>query len=324
MDMNIDFRALAEAYFTGNISPEDECRLFAFITENTENETQFRAYEEAWRKKSSDVSTRAAWEKLKSNMQISESVVIPFTPKRHIPWMSVAAAVAVLLVAVSGIFFWQKREEASQHRYVFEVAYGGKGQITLSDGTKVWLNAGSTLSYGSDFNKKREVELNGEGYFEVTKKNGKPFVVRSGDYELTVLGTKFDLSAYPDEKLITAALVEGSVRVECSNEVRHMTPDQTLSFDKKKEEFVELDALAKQSCAWKENNIEYDNIAMSDLFSKLNRKFNVDIRVNSEQILNEEVRVSFRNNENVDEILSALKELVPMQVERQGNTITIN
>ena len=96
------------------------------------------------------------------------------------------------------------------------------------------------------------------------------------------------------------------------------------SFDKKKEEFVELDALAEQSCAWKENNIEYDNIAMSDLFSKLNRKFNVDIRVNSEQILNEEVRVSFRNNENVDEILSALKELVPMQVERQGNTITIN
>ena len=85
-----------------------------------------------------------------------------------------------------------------------------------------------------------------------------------------------------------------------------------------------MDALAEQSCAWKENNIEYDNIAMSDLFSKLNRKFNVDIRVNSEQILNEEVRVSFRNNENVDEILSALKELVPMQVERQGNTITIN
>lgn len=236
-----------------------------------------------------------------------------------------AAAVLILLIGFSGLFFLHSGTWGEKERYEFRVAYGGQGTIILSDGTKVWLNAGSTLTYDDDFSNNRLVYLDGEAYFEVTKHKGKQFVVRSGNYELTVLGTKFNLSAYADDNFIVASLVEGAIKVSCNEDLRQMDPNQTVSFDKSLQKFIDqTDADVHQSFAWKDNHIEYNSILMSDLMNKLNRKFDVNIKVESDKINQEEVRVAFRNNESVDEILLALKELIPMTIARNGNNIIIN
>ncbi|NCC99323.1 MAG: FecR family protein [Bacteroidia bacterium] len=326
MSTHENFKSLAKAYFEGKISLEEERQLFAFINNNDDRKEQFYEYEEDWKKQYANEDTIKAWQKVYNRMQVAESVMLPSKSQSFFSWKLLSvAAVIILLIGFSGLFFLHSSNWREKEQYEFRVAYGGQGTIILSDGTKVWLNAGSTLTYDDDFSNNRLVYLDGEAYFEVTKHKGKQFVVRSGNYELTVLGTKFNLSAYADDNLIVASLVEGAIKVACNEELRHMDPNQTLSFNKSLHKFVDqTDADVHQSFAWKDNHIEYNSILMSDLMNKLNRKFDVNIQVESEKINQEEVRVAFRNNESVDEILLALKELIPMTIARNGNNIIIN
>ncbi|GGC22487.1 iron dicitrate transporter FecR [Parapedobacter defluvii] len=155
---------------------------------------------------------------------------------------------------------------------------GGTYQLTLSDGTRVWLNAGSTLTYPSGFGKReRLVELEGEAFFEVSKST-VPFRVRSAGQTVEVLGTTFNISAYPDEPATRTTLVEGSVQVVDSrtNTTNRLVPGQQSTLQKNGILNVKKIAI-EQYIAWKEGLFYFQNTSFEDMMWQISRWYDVEV-----------------------------------------------
>jgi fe2+-dicitrate sensor, membrane component len=126
-------------------------------------------------------------------------------------WLRFSAAAVVLTFLSTFTVFHLTKHHGSEQFFTVEAPQGTRSHITLYDGTQVWLNAGSTMSYTSDFNNtSRDIHLSGEAYFEVAYNEKLPFRVKARGCTLTVLGTRFNVSAYDEDPTVQAALIEGS------------------------------------------------------------------------------------------------------------------
>lgn len=156
---------------------------------------------------------------------------------------------------------------------------GGQYVITLPDGTKVWLNAESSLKYPTIFNgASRKVILTGEGYFEVAKDSARPFVVavntNGKNQEVTVLGTHFNINAYEDEAVIKTTLLEGSVKVSSHAESRILKPGQQATLGSTFQ-VTEVDAM--QAVDWKNGNFYFNDENIQNIMRKLARWYDVEV-----------------------------------------------
>ncbi|MCD0488713.1 FecR family protein [Pedobacter sp. MC2016-14] len=177
-----------------------------------------------------------------------------------------------LIYEVSGI-----GTESSLTSYnTIEIPFGGQYQVNLSDGTKVWLNAGSSLRYPLKFSgSKREVQLLGEGYFEVAHNREMPFNVRSGKQTIEVLGTHFNVMAYADEKAIKTSLLEGSVKIHYGEEHLQLIPGQQAQFLNDKVNIVG-DADMEEVIAWKNGYFKF-NEDLVGIMNKISRWYGVKV-----------------------------------------------
>jgi transmembrane sensor len=157
-----------------------------------------------------------------------------------------------------------------------ETPKAGKYQLQLSDGTKVWLNAASSLHYPVSFKgNNRTVELTGEAYFEVTKDKSKPFAVISGGQKVTVLGTHFNINSYKDEDHVATTLVEGSVQVAFGNHQALLVPGQQSSL--KNGEIKVSKADIHLAIAWKDGQLAFLRTDLKAVLRQISRWYNVDI-----------------------------------------------
>jgi len=159
---------------------------------------------------------------------------------------------------------------------LLNVPKGGQFQITLSDGTKVWLNSNSSLKYPSAFSaSERRVELKGEAYFEVSKNKQKPFIVETSLQKVEVLGTKFNINAYDDESSTQTSLAEGSVRVSCKNNTTLLKPGQqsTLTDQNIAVRSINLD----QVLDWKNGDFNFSNNNLKEIMRKISRWYNIEV-----------------------------------------------
>jgi transmembrane sensor len=149
--------------------------------------------------------------------------------------------------------------------------------LTLPDQTKVWLNAASSLTYNSagTVNGIRRVKLTGEGYFEVAKDRKHPFIVESGTQTVEVLGTHFNIKAYPDETAYRTTLVEGSVRIEDKDEVRILKPGNQASNTGGNINVSPVDT--EFAIAWKSNNFVFDRLDIKEIMKMIARWYNVEV-----------------------------------------------
>jgi transmembrane sensor len=155
---------------------------------------------------------------------------------------------------------------------------GGQYQVTLPDGTKVWLNALSSLKYPTAFiGKYRTVELTGEGYFEVAKNKNKPFKLKTSKQEISVLGTHFNVSAYSDDAEIKTTLVEGGVAVKNFSPLATglLKPGQQAVFHHSGFEVSNVDV--EEYIAWKNGFFMFNNEGIKEAMQKLARWYDVDI-----------------------------------------------
>ncbi|MDX8339397.1 FecR domain-containing protein [Draconibacterium sp. IB214405] len=164
------------------------------------------------------------------------------------------------------------------------IPYGNHSTITLSDGTKVWLNAGSRLIYPSRFlDKNREVMLLGEAFFEVSKMEDKPFTVKTPDIEVHVLGTKFNVSAYPDENVAHTVLTEGSVEISHKSQGVFdrnivLIPGQLAAYNKQNSSTNIYDVETEYFTSWKEGYLTFTNSDLNRVVKKLERYYNIHMR----------------------------------------------
>lgn len=171
-----------------------------------------------------------------------------------------------------------KRTDSRTYSHVLETPKGGRYQVDLSDGTKVWLNASSSLIYPTVFEgKERYVQLTGEAYFEVAKDKNRPFKVKSGRQVIEVLGTHFNVFAYPDEKKIQTVLLEGSIKISKGNKVRLIKPGQLATTIDSSDVISAVEADLEKSLAWKNNEFMFNGEDLESIMKSVSRWYNIEI-----------------------------------------------
>ena len=164
------------------------------------------------------------------------------------------------------------------------IPYGSSSDITLADGTKVWLNAGSRLIYPSRFvDKSREVFLTGEAFFEVKENEKQPFVVKTVDVNIEVLGTRFNVLAYPEDYSIQTVLAEGKVTIKENNaglfkKAVHLEPGQMAYFNKKSKETSVNKVDVEPYILWTEGLFSFSNTEFNRIIKKLERYYDINFK----------------------------------------------
>lgn len=174
------------------------------------------------------------------------------------------------------------RSSAAQYN-IIETPRGGKYQINLPDGTKVWLNAVSSLKYPLSFKGKvRAVELKGEGYFEVAKDKTRPFLVKSSGQEVEVLGTHFNICGYADETSVRTTLLEGSVKVKAAEGVKGgsvqekiLKPGEQSQLQANQIKTVQADL--ESAMAWKNGDFVFEGDNLQSIMRQLSRWYDVEV-----------------------------------------------
>lgn len=201
------------------------------------------------------------------------------------------------------------------------VPRGGEYQLILPDGTKVWLNAESSLRYPTHFHDKREVTLTGEAYFEVVKDNKHPFIVHSANNSIEVLGTKFNVSAYPDNNMQTT-LAEGKVKVSNLNTSVILLPNQQATIQESGNiNIKEVDA--RLFTSWAQGIYEFRQTDLQSITAQLSRWYDVDISFKNENLKQKLFAgVIFRNNE-LSFAIEVIEDVSNVKFIRDNNKIYI-
>lgn len=206
---------------------------------------------------------------------------------------------------------------------------GGQYQITLPDGTKVWLNALSTLKFPSNFakSKQRKVELIGEAYFEVTKKSAlSPFIVISQEQEVKVLGTHFNVNSYPDEKNIKTTLLEGVVQVtSLKNQSLSSTLKPGMQSTLSSKEIVLQKLNDPESViSWQSGYFTFDREHLDEIMRKVSRWYDVNIVYKEESIKTLPFSGTITRFAQVSELIKMLELTGKVTIEQTGRTLIVN
>jgi transmembrane sensor len=269
----------------------------------------------------------------------------PIAYMRLLKWAGAAAAVLVISLSVQLYNSYHGSERASNQVIVkkIHVPFGQIMQLTLADGTKVKLNAGSDFSYPVNFSgTKREVTLNGEGFFEVSKNAHMPFFVHAGGINVKVLGTVFNVKAYSSDPKIETTLLEGKIEVAFTGDREKkvmLIPHEKLTVNKVtttrqnsirgagaaqlKYEVTALpvtDDNIYPENAWIERRIIFTNTDFEEVALALERKYDVKI-VFEDKALGKEQISGALENESLEKALSILKQIIPFQSHTDNKTV---
>lgn len=216
---------------------------------------------------------------------------------------------------ILGYLYFNESEEKVQY-VEFTASVGSVVRYELPDNSVVWLNSGSTLRYPTIFRgEKREVDLQGEAFFDVQTDKEHPFYVNtSSGIRVCVYGTRFNVSAYENEDYVETVLESGhiSVFIPISGTSEVLNPGEGLLFDKKALQFMKSRVDISEKTAWKDGKLIFRNTSLDEMLKKLSQHFNVDIHFNNKSGKNYTFRATFRY-ESLFQILDYLSKSVPMK-----------
>lgn len=188
---------------------------------------------------------------------------------------------------------------------------GTRTVVDLPDGSKAWLNAGSSLNYPAAFRKDaRKVEITGEAFFQV-QKGTSPFIVKNPGPEIRVYGTAFNVNAYPDETIVTVALAEGKISLLTGGKEQVLHPGQVSTFDKRTGNLQIKEEQIERYICWREGKSIFRDTPLSVILRQLQRQYNVEISLEKPELGNYKYMATFQN-ENLDQILELLKLSAPV------------
>ncbi|WP_123864577.1 FecR family protein [Chitinophaga barathri] len=250
---------------------------------------------------------------------IQEKKTGPARPRRQVYLLRAAAAVAIFAL---GTLVYLLIPKATQ---TFVTAMGERREFLLPDGTSVFLNAASEMRINADFSQqKREVWLSGEGFFTVAQDPGHPFIVHTGSLRTHVLGTSFDIHAYPGGD-IRVAVRTGKVSILKENTVLTpgLTGNQSLSYHNRTGQYEIKPCKAEQSAAWKNDELFFDETPLSEIVAALARHYNADLQLTGPVPAGCRYTVSFKQ-QALPQVLSVLASLSGITYKTEGKKIIIN
>lgn len=211
------------------------------------------------------------------------------------------------------------------------VPYGKRTQITLSEGTKIWLNSGSKLVYPAVFAEdKREVFIDGEAVFDVIHLNDKPFVVRTRDFDIRVLGTVFNVKAYSDDKNSSAVLETGRIELTSNNNAvlskqkLKILPGTLVLFNSGGNNFEQKQVKPALYLSWREGYLTLNSERLEDIARKLSRYYNIELIISDIHLKNETFSGYLDLKTSPEEVISVINETSPLTFSRDQDKIFIN
>lgn len=302
-------------YLVGKATTEEKAFLEAWIRSNPANTTYFAQIKNIWEASGgtfdpSQISTQNALKKVGGRIFDKPNKTI----WRY--WQKIAAILFIPLLI--GGYLWSKQDiwlgfsSDITYNEVF-AAYGTRSSLCLADGSKVWLNSGSSLSYPEKYtSRNRIVKLKGEAYFEVKSDTKHPFIVQTQSISVKATGTKFNIEAYPSIGKTQVTLLTGKVSVnkvrEKGNEsfIAELHPNQHLVYNtvSGKKDLKNEDVY--KYIAWKDGKLIFRNEPLSEVLAKISQIYNVEIELQGKGLQDYPYRATFQE-ESLAEILNLLK-----------------
>ena len=275
--------------------------------------------EENWRQ-SREETVRLEFEQLRRRIRI---LSLRSGARRLLAALSRAAA--VLFVPLAALCMYVSRQEPAG-LLTLSTQRGEQTALSLPDGSKVWLNVDTKLRYPADYGlKSRNVELEGEAYFEVIKNEKLPFRVTSGAVTTRAIGTRFLVSAYPEQSSIRSSLIRGCIEVSCKQAVHTIAEEgRQLVYHKDEASARILSFNQAQALAWKNNQLTFYLTPFDEVIAKLEKWYNVSIRYEPELFKSETLTVRFEHYETLEHVLPVMAKAHGFGYTVEDKTIVIS
>ena len=241
-----------------------------------------------------------------------------------------AAAILLMVLGAGVIYFYIYGSHSVENKKAplaaaNQLTRSSHSLIKLPDGSSVLLNNNSKLDYSTFTSINRIVTLSGEAYFDIAKDKAHPFVIHTGKLQTTVLGTAFNIRAYPEENDVTVTVTKGKVEVEMENKTLGIiTPNQQISFNKRNGSTVQQQVHADSILVWKQNDLVFDNTNFEEAAVIISNRFNVTVTFSNERLKDCRFTASFLNADNIHQVLTVLCDVNNATYEMKNNLITIN
>lgn len=307
--MKKDKSNIIEKYLDNELSSEESVELSVMLN-NKENVTEFKALVQT--NHLVDIGTKKFdSEKAFERFNAITEEKIPVEKESVINLIRPYFKYAAILIVVFAVGFYFVNKNINSYVSI-STLNAQKSSIELPDGTKVWINAGSTLSYKKDFiQDERRIKLNGEAYFEVTKNESKPFIVELNDKStITVLGTSFDVKSYKEDTESEVTLLEGKIKLIPKKAIEKaiiMNPGSKAVIENATND-VQL--LAEENListlSWRNGELIFNRENLKNIVNELNRFYNIEITIKSKELENQLFTASFEKGTTILEVLNAL------------------
>jgi len=350
-------------YFSNTATNEETAALLEWLKQSHDNRIQYFRMKRIWQESKTDAGAQEetidyAWQRLNNRMKI-EAIDQQLSSKNtFLLWKRIAVAASIIfLIGLSGLqtFRYVKLNKIVDNTIEINAPLGSRANITLPDGTDVWLNSGSKLTYNNTFGfNERNVTLIGEAFFDVAHMDRKAFFVNTRGIDIKVLGTEFNVKAYPDEHAIETTVISGEVEVTANQvnqnvEIASMVlkQNQKVIFDTRSLNLKTIDdeigdapdsdeaknikrgkviiahiSNPENESSWKDEKLVIRSESLSEMAIKLERFYNVSIVFNDEDAKQHHFTGTL-DKLTIEEVLRAIANTAPIEYEVNRNQINI-
>lgn len=308
----------------GRSLPTDP-QLRDWVESSPQNEAEFSSYKKIW-DASADVpvikkfDTEEAWQKVDSEIESRNLRV-----RRIRNFGLVLSGMAASLLIFFSLNFFTDFFSGSEATIALSTTYGSRSEVVLPDGSLVKLNAGSNIKYHYDkISRIRKVDFSGEAFFEVAK-NKKPFEILTPDgLKVKVLGTKFNLSTYPDDQTVQTSLFEGKVELS-KGELPAMVlnPGEMAVLDKTSNQISYAKGDISRTTSWMQNKLYMENMSLTDVCKYVERWYDVKITLQDKELGEKLHYTGVLKEQTALDVLNALCQLSSISYELKGKEITL-
>ncbi|MFK7773015.1 MAG: FecR family protein [Saprospiraceae bacterium] len=312
--------------FSGDLSAEEQNQLDNWLSDSDANQKEADALTKTWQlsanfSKNLEVNLDAEFAQLQNRIDadekgnVKEAIVKTMpTARKKSWWKPLSVAAAVLLLA--GAFFVFNQNPATVEMLAMETLEGEMKEVALADGSKVWLNENSKLTYPDVMNgEERRVSLKGEAFFDITKNPSKPFIIDTRDTEVKVLGTSFEVRAMDDETKTEVVVKTGKVSLGKRNEVKPLilTKNQKGVYNNKTQGYVRSEVKNLNSISWQSKILDFNDVTLEKVLVDLENYFDIKVILENQDLFKCKFTSVFIEKDQ-DHILKTISTLYKMKL----------
>jgi ferric-dicitrate binding protein FerR (iron transport regulator) len=321
-------------FLSGEASTDEVRRLTDWIKQNDENKSEFIKLKNLWTVSGLNLSGELSYSGhdlniLKTKIHCPESSSV----KKLYIWLWRVAAILFIPLSILGTLYFSNKQVKEDSISYSEIITPNreKATVILPDGSKIMLNSNSYLRYNDNFShQSRTVFFEGEAFFEIDKDHARPFIVKTDELDIQVLGTVFNVSAYPDDQTIETTLISGKVHVTPkisggpAQKVVELNPSQQMIYEKQSHEINTKTVNTDLYTSWTRGEFIFQKEKLSVIMKKIERWYDIQVVINDPKIADQRLSGRFRDEEPLGQVLEVIKLTTPIQYTIKEKVVIID